>query len=124
MPPVGIFSYTASGRTAHLDASESYGGNGTLSFQWLFDDGQTASGVKVDHTFATGGNHTVVLTVTDAAGISRNNTKVIDLDDPKAQGGPGVGAGEGWPIMTIVGMGAVAAILGSIAYLRLAQRKR
>lgn len=123
IPPVGLFSYTVSGLTAHLDASESYGGNGTLSFSWEFDDGQTATGVKVDHTFAVGGNHTVTLTVTDAAGTSRNITKVIDLDDPNVQTDADE-PGKSMPAMTIVGMGAVAVILGTIAYLRWIRKER
>lgn len=123
-PPVGLFSYTVSGRTAHLDASASYGGNGTLSFGWEFDDGQTASGVKVDHAFSAGGNHTVVLTVTDAAGTSRNITKTIDLDNPGAQQGPGTGPMPSLPPMVIVGLAAAVALVGSMAYLRWMRRKR
>jgi hypothetical protein len=122
MPPVGLFTYTVSDLTAHLDASSSYGGNGTLSFQWEFDDGQTASGVKVDHTFAAGGNHTVILTVTDAAGASRNITRTIDLDDPSKQGGTDIGSG-GLPIMVIIGLAAVVLIGGATAYIRWTRKR-
>lgn len=123
MPPVGLFTFTASGTTAHFDASSSYGGNGTLSFHWEFDDGQTAAGAKVDHTFAVGGNHTVTLTVTDAAGTSRSLTKTIDLDDPGAQGGSGTGESGGVPVMVMAGL-AVVVLLGSMAlYIRWVRRK-
>lgn len=123
MPPVGLFTFTVSGTTAHLDASSSYGGNGTLSFHWEFDDGQTASGARVDHTFAVGGNHTVTLTVTDAAGTSRNLTRTIDLDDPGAQGGGGTGPGEGMPVMVMAGLAAVALLGGTALYIKWMRRK-
>lgn len=123
MPPVGLFTYTVSGNTVHFDASSSYGGNGSLSFAWGFDDGQNATGVKVDHTFSTRGNHTIVLTVTDSVGTSRNITKVIDLDNPAAQGTNGPGTGKVMPVTVIVGLAAVVLISGTIIYTRW-RRKR
>lgn len=123
IPPVGLFSFTVDDFTVHFDASSSYGGNGTLSFAWQFDDGQTASGAKIDHTFSARGNHTIVLTVTDAAGTSTNITRVIDLDDPNAQVTAGRGSGTAIPAMVIVGLVAVALIGGIMFYMRWTRKK-
>jgi PKD domain len=40
-----------------------------LTFTWSFDDGGTASGANVGHTFATPGLHTATVTVTDLDGL-------------------------------------------------------
>ncbi len=41
------------------------GGSGSFSYAWTFDDGATASGAYVVHTWATGGTHTATLRVYD-----------------------------------------------------------
>ncbi|MDW5563755.1 MAG: PQQ-binding-like beta-propeller repeat protein [Methanomassiliicoccus sp.] len=122
IPPVGVFTYTVDGTTAHFDASASYGGNGTLSYQWNFGDGQTGDGVTVDHTFSVRGNHTIVLTVTDSGGASSNLTKVIDLDDPSAQVDRGLGSGDGIPAAVGVGLVAAALICGAIIFINRRRR--
>ena len=42
----------------------------TLSYSWTFDDGATASGPNVTHTFTTAGTHTATLTVTAPTGLA------------------------------------------------------
>jgi outer membrane protein assembly factor BamB len=123
IPPVGLFTYTVNGNNVHFDAAGSYGGSGALSFSWEFDDGQTASGVKVDHAFSTKGNHTITLTVTDSVGNSRNVTKVVDLDDPGAQVTGNQGSGRALPATVVVGLAAVALIGGATFYIRWKRKK-
>jgi PKD repeat protein len=45
-------------------------GNDTLTFVWFFDDGNTASGASVEHTFADNGTWTVRILVSDGDGGS------------------------------------------------------
>ncbi|MFB6296649.1 MAG: PKD domain-containing protein [Halobacteriales archaeon] len=63
----------ATGESITFDGSGSSDPNGdALTYEWDFDgDGSTdATGETVDHTFTTGGEKTVVLTVTDEHGLS------------------------------------------------------
>ncbi len=80
-PPVAVATVAPSGgapgTSFHFDASQSYApSGGGLSYSWNFGDGQSASGVAVDH--ATAGlprqNWTATLTVTAANGLSTNTT--------------------------------------------------
>lgn len=49
-----------------FDGSGSTDPDGTIaSYSWAFGDGQTATGAKVSHTYATAGTYKAVLTVTD-----------------------------------------------------------
>ena len=50
-----------------------------VSYEWDFDDGNTASGEVVQHTFATDriGRYDVTLTVTDSRGLSRSITRHV-----------------------------------------------
>jgi PKD repeat protein len=49
-----------------FDASDSYDPDGLVtSYQWLFGDGASGSGIFVTHVYATAGTYTVQLTVED-----------------------------------------------------------
>lgn len=51
-----------------------------VSFQWSFgDDGSTASGPTVQHTFVSGGDFSVSLTVADNAGGSNTASQVVHV---------------------------------------------
>jgi hypothetical protein len=52
----------------------------TLSYAWRFDDGATASGPDVQHSFAGLGPHTATLTVTDPTGLSATTTTTATVD--------------------------------------------
>jgi PKD repeat protein len=129
MSPVGAFAFSVDGRTASFDASTSYGGQGDLTFSWDFGDGQTAEGAKVDHTFSSGGNHTVVLTATDANGVSSNLTKTVNLEaapniQPSPDGGGQNGnTSGGFPIWAL-GVAVLALIIGVNIYIRLNKKKK
>ncbi len=74
-PPVAVFevsTYSGAGPfTVDLDASASSDPDGTIvSWEWTFDDGTTAAGQQVSHTFEDGGCHSIDLVVTDDAGAT------------------------------------------------------
>ncbi len=48
---------------------------------WSFGDGGTASGVRVDHTFARKGDFTVTLTAADDDGLSSSATLRVRIED-------------------------------------------
>jgi len=59
------------GREVVFDASSSYDLGGSItSYEWDFDDGTTASGQIVYHTFIEGGYYSVTLTLTDDDGAT------------------------------------------------------
>jgi outer membrane protein assembly factor BamB len=129
MSPVGAFTFSVNERTASFDASTSYGGQGDLTFSWDFGDGQTAEGAMVEHTFSSGGNHTVVLTAIDVNGVSSNLTKTVNLDaSSNTQPSPGGGGqngntGGGFPFWAL-GLTALALIVGINIYIRLIKKKK
>jgi len=82
--PIAIFTESAEnayiGEPITLNASDSYDLDGTIaSYYWDFGDGTNATGVVVNHVYATNGTYTVTLTVTDDDGAinSANSTKTI-----------------------------------------------
>ncbi|GAB4269490.1 MAG: hypothetical protein Kow0092_23570 [Deferrisomatales bacterium] len=75
-PTIGKVPLTvAFDATASLDPA----GEG-LSYAWAFDDGSTARGARVEHTFARVGTYAVTLTVTDARGRRDTAWAVIIVD--------------------------------------------
>jgi rhamnogalacturonyl hydrolase YesR len=67
--PVAAFTSSATNLVASFDGSTSTDSDGTVTgYAWNFGDSTTGSGVKVAHTYASGGTYTVSLTVTDNAG--------------------------------------------------------
>jgi PKD repeat protein len=69
-PPAAAFVFSPTspgvGQLVSFDASGSSGS--LLSYSWWFDDGSTGSGVKAQHTYATPGAYSPVLTITDGSG--------------------------------------------------------
>ncbi len=51
-----------------------------LTFIWTFDDGDTATGKDVTHTFVATGSHTVKLTVSDGRGGFDSTSREIDIE--------------------------------------------
>ena len=61
-----------------FDASGSQGVNSSIvATQWDFDDGTSASTSSISHTFQEKGDYQVVLTVTDADGLTASNVVTI-----------------------------------------------
>lgn len=95
-----------------FDASTSSDPDGTITdLTWKFDDGTTATGTIVTHTFTTTGIHDVTLTGVDNTGESRTLSIPVTVRNP---------------LLTIIGEVAAAAgvlaLLWGIAYTRRAPR--
>ncbi len=71
-----------------LNGSGSSDPDGTIAlYEWDFGDGANGTGPTVQHTFAAGGNYSVVLTVTDSDEFSAtfsDTVSVIPVDAPEA----------------------------------------
>jgi hypothetical protein len=62
-------------------------------YSWTFDDGATATGLSVTHAFATAGQHTGTVTVTDPTGESVSASSTVTVATPGgpiSAGSPGV----------------------------------
>ncbi len=68
------------GDTVTLDATGSTDEGaacGACTYTWDFGDGSTGSGIVAGHTFTSGGNKIVTLTVTDVVGASASTTRTV-----------------------------------------------
>jgi type 1 glutamine amidotransferase len=57
----------------------SIGKSGGISYKWEFDDGATATGANVSHSYLTGGSHSAKLTVTYADGEEASASVAADV---------------------------------------------
>lgn len=55
------------------------GGNGAITFDWVFGDGSTSTGQSDTHVYSDPGQYTAVLTVTDEDGDTDSDTVTIDV---------------------------------------------
>jgi PKD repeat protein len=87
-PSTGVtaaFTFNPSSPQDHqpvvFDGSSSRSTSGTIvSYQWKFgDDGSTASGPTVQHTFTSGGDFTVTLVASDNKGGSNTTAQVVHV---------------------------------------------
>jgi hypothetical protein len=97
---VGAFEFTPGPRapravvSSPFDASASCDPDGdALTFAWAFDDGASAAGAVVQHTFAKPGPHSGTVTVTDSTGRSATATASVVVPAPPF-GGVSVGSGR------------------------------
>ncbi|MBI3462996.1 MAG: PKD domain-containing protein [Planctomycetes bacterium] len=71
-----------SGDAAVLDATKSWSERGRIvQYQWLFDDGGTASGPRVQRTYSKPGRYSEVLKITDADGNLDYDFAVVQVID-------------------------------------------
>jgi PKD repeat protein len=82
--PVADFTFSPQAGYAPLtvtfDGSSSYDSDGTIvAYQWVFGDGETASGMIVSHTFTTPGFLTNVLTVVDNEGKTGTKSQNLEI---------------------------------------------
>ena len=89
--PTAAFSPSVSSGQAPLkvsfDASQSSDPeDGSLSYEWLYEDERIATGERVDYTFTEVGSWTVQLRVTDEHGASHTTSTTINVKNapPKA----------------------------------------
>jgi hypothetical protein len=54
----------------------------SVTLTWTFDDGATAAGAIVSHTFATAGRHTATATATDLDGFTTQATVAVPITSP------------------------------------------
>jgi len=72
------FSYTNNNTTFTFTANPSNLGN----YQWDFGDGTSGVGLTTNHTYAAGGNYTVVLTAVDACGALWSDSSEVSTCPP------------------------------------------
>jgi PKD repeat protein len=89
-PPVAVFDYSPKpvkvGQLITFDGSASYDPDGSIAnWTWNFGEPPLASGTIVTHTYATEGNYTVTLTVTDNSATTNSTSKVVRVMPPGEQ---------------------------------------
>jgi PKD repeat protein len=78
-PLAASFTYTCTGIVCSFDASGSSAEQGISSYSWTFGDAQAATGKTPAHNYATSGQYTVTLTVTDVTGTTSSTTQNLLL---------------------------------------------
>ena len=83
--PLASFSVSSSEDSPYsvlFDGSSSQDSDGSIvSYQWVFGDGFSGSGVTKTHTYAARGQYEVTLMVFDNEGDAGSTTKMIDVSD-------------------------------------------
>ena len=82
-PPTAIFTVACNGLTCTLDASGSLDDKPGLTFAWDLgkEPGRYATGQVVTVTYAHASDRTVILTVTDAQGLTSSSTQTFSISD-------------------------------------------
>ena len=81
-PPVAVIGGPKSGQvgdTLTFSGSDSQSSAPITRYDWDFGDGNTAQGVRVNHTYQNAGSYRVMLTVTDEAGRQGRSTMVVTI---------------------------------------------
>ena len=129
-PPVAVITAKTGG---DIGEPEVFSGEGSydpdggviINYDWNLGDGETESGMVVEHTYTIGGIYTVTLTVTDSqfqVGVSSHTIIIEDLPPAYAAGLVTWGAKpevhhwrESWDLDGMVTLSALAGNLGTNA---------
>jgi cysteinyl-tRNA synthetase len=93
-PPVVTITAPGDGSTYETDQSITFQGTGTdldgstLSYSWIFGDGETATGETTTHSYDTAGTYTATLTVTDGSGVSGTASISLTITSSLVDNGP------------------------------------
>jgi PKD repeat protein len=83
-PPVASFTYDCAGLNCSFDATDSSDPEGdSLTYDWVFGDGQSGNGVTASHSYAFAGVYTVQLTVADSAGLTDTDSQQVIASEQK-----------------------------------------
>jgi PKD repeat protein len=85
-PPTANFTFTTSGLTASFTDASSDSDGSIASRAWDFGDGQSSTAASPSHTYASAGNYTVKLTVTDNKGGTGDISKSVTVYAPPVAG--------------------------------------
>ncbi|BDZ45973.1 hypothetical protein GCM10025866_18820 [Naasia aerilata] len=79
--PTASFTATPNGLAVSVNGSASTDANGSVTaYSWNWGDGTAASsGVTASHTYATAGDYTITLTVTDNGGATGSTTRAVTV---------------------------------------------
>ena len=87
--PTAEFTAVPSGLAVALDGSASSDAEGAIaSYAWDFGDGTTGVGAAPTHAYPASGRYTVLLTVTDAGGLTATATHQVDVSSGPAPDAP------------------------------------
>ncbi len=77
------------GLPTEFDNLTTYTLDSVVTYQWSFDDGDTATGFEPTHVFPTSGVHSITLTATNSTGCFETFVHVVDVfPNPTADAGP------------------------------------
>jgi PKD repeat protein len=86
-PPIALFTTSTTkalaGESIFFNATASYDpdGNYPLTYTWDFKDGNTDSGITVEHAFDSYGTYNVILTVKDSEDLANSTQVAITIID-------------------------------------------
>ncbi|WP_131106019.1 PKD domain-containing protein [Ornithinimicrobium sufpigmenti] len=87
--PVAAFTVDQTHLLVAVDASDSSDEDGDIvSYNWDFGDGNTGSGLTVNHTYAAAGDYRITLTVTDDDGVNDTTTQDVTVVAPPVNVAP------------------------------------
>ena len=87
--PTATFTSSCTDLTCTFDATGSRPGIGSITgYSWSFGDGSTATGATTDRAFATAGDHSVTLTVTNSEGLAASSVQTVRATAPPVKQPP------------------------------------